>query len=77
MPAWLIQILVSLGGIAAVASAVTVLIPEKYVEGLGKTAGTFIENLMHSKIGKKAGEVFGDKTIVAFARGVLKGMGEL
>jgi len=60
-----------------VVSTLSVLIPSKWIEGVGITCGKFIENLLHTKIGKKAGEVLGDKTLAAFARGLLKGMGEL
>ena len=77
MPSWLMTILTAIGGIGFVVSTFSVLIPARWVEGIGKTCGTAIENLLHTKIGKKAGEVLGDKTIVAFARGLLKGMGEL
>jgi len=75
--AWLVKILAVLGGAGAVFSLIATVLPAKKIEAWGVKVGELLESLLHSKLGNKIGEVIGDKTLVAFARGLLKGMGEL
>lgn len=74
---WLIKILTYLGGAGAVFGVIATLLPAKTIEKWGVSLGKLIEAFLHSKLGSKVGEVIGDKTIIAFARGLMKGMGEL
>ena len=75
--ALILKILTWFGGATALFAAIATVLPAKTVEKWGVKAGEIVEAFLHSKLGNKVGEVIGDKTIIAFARGLMKGMGEL
>ena len=74
----LIDILTGAGVALLAAPVLALLLPEKRLFNLGKRLGLGIERFLLKKAKKgKIAEIIGDKTIVAFLRGILTGMGEL
>ena len=74
----LLDILSGIGVALLAAPVLALLLPEKRLFNLGKRLGLGIEKFLLSKAKKgKIAEIIGDKTIVAFLRGILTGMGEM